>query len=157
MGKQIDDGKATILLPEIMQGNNNAVALIQEYRNDIVKNRPQTDQSKYQVMEGMQNKDKVPFFTEFINFDDILRMNTIEMFGTVSPYIIRKTSEDNMKKIIALNKVVYTGHVETHKINMVSLERKREESYTKILSSDSSDSGNVPTGFRKFFGMGAKK
>lgn len=43
--------------------------------------------------------------------------------------------------------------MQQHMINMATKGRRREDSYTKILSSDSSDSG-VSSGVRKFFGLG---
>lgn len=139
--------------PEIMTGDNRAVSIVEQFRSDIQKSNRAGEMSKYIVMEGMQNKDKLDFFTEFIDDDDVLRMNTIQMYVDIAPLIIRKTSEKNMDRIKELLNNVYLGHVHTHKTNMVSKQRKREESYSKILSSDSSDSGVTPTGFRKFFGV----
>ena len=155
----IDNGnghssKQELVIPDIMQGGQQAVSVVEQFRSDMQKSNRGVDLSKYYVMEGMQNKDKLNFFTEFENSDDVLRMNTIEMYVTVSPMIIRKTSVANMARIKTLLKDVYTGHVETHKTNMVSNNRKREDAYVRILSSDSSDSGVVPTGFKKFFGVG---
>lgn len=134
-----------------------AEQLVQKLREEARTQEKTVDLSKYAVMEGMQNYDKVDFFTEFVNDDDVLRMNTIEMFVKVSPYTIRKTSAKNREKINSLLKEVYVAHVQTHKRNMVSKSRKREDAYTRILASESSDSGVVPTGIRKFFGIGGKK
>ena len=106
-------------------------------------------------MEGMQNPDKRQFFTEYINFDDVMRMNTIERYVDVAPLIIRKCSPQTKLKIDSMLKKVYHEHVEEHKENMTSLKRKREEAYTKILGADSSDSGVTPTGLKKFFGFGS--
>lgn len=141
-------------VPDIMSGGHQATAMIEQFKNDITRSKGNVDLSKYYVMEGMQNKDKLDFFTEFIDDDDVLRMNTIEMYVTVAPLIIRKTSDKSMAKINKLLQDVYTGHIHTHKTNMVSKERKREITYRDILSSDSSDSGVVSTGFKKFFGVG---
>lgn len=153
--QDIDNGKDTEEIPEIMSGNTEAVGMIEQFKNDIARSNRNVDLSKYYVMEGMQNKDKLDFFTEFIDDDDVLRMNTIEMYVTVAPLIIRKASQQSRKKITDLLNNVYVGHVKTHKTNMVSKERKREITYRDILSSDSSDSGVVSTGFKKFFGVGS--
>lgn len=148
----IDNGKDKDT-PEIMTGDNKAVAIIESFRSDMQRSNIKQETSKYLVMEGMQNKDKIDFFTEFTNDDDILRMNTIQMYVDIAPLIIRKTSTNNMLRITALLNGVYDKHVMTHKTNMVSKNRKREESYNKILSSDSSDSGIPSSGFKKFFGV----
>lgn len=150
--KEKDNGKDNDI-PPIMTGDNKAVELIEAFRNDALKTNRDTSWSKYLVMEGMQNKDKIDFFTEFVNDDDVLRMNTIQMYIDIAPLIIRKTSEKNMLKIKTLLNGVYALHVMTHKTNMVSKNRKREDSYNKILSSDSSDSGIPSSGFKKFFGV----
>ncbi len=150
--------KEDIIIPEIMSSNNsNMQEVVKELKQDMSRSNRGMELSKYQVQEGMQNKDKVPFFTEFRDFDDVLRMNTIEAFVVITPLIIRKTSEKNMTRIQNMLNAVYIGHRDTHKTNMTSLNRKREEAYVKILSSDSSDSGAIPSGFRKFFGIGGKK
>lgn len=138
--------------PEIMKGDTTAVGLIEQFRNDVQRTNRNVDLSKYYVMEGMQNKDKLDFFTEFEDTDDVLRMNTIQQYVTIAPLIVRKSK--NMEKIKTLLQDVYVGHVNTHKTNMVSKNRAREEAYVRILSSDSSDSGVTATGFRKFFGVG---
>jgi len=147
-----------LVIPSVMNLDAGGKQVLQDLRQDLKASQNQTvDLSKYYVMEGMQNKDKLDFFTELINDDDTLRMNTIEAFNNVSILCIRKTSPHNMQKIIDLNKAVYQEHVRTHKTNMVSKGRARENAYVKILSSDSSDSGVVPTGIKKFFGIGGKK
>lgn len=144
-------------VPIILAGNGNAEKLVERLREETRATEKTVDLSKYYVMEGMQNIDKVKFFSDFENRDDVLRMNTIEAFVNVAPLVIRKTSTKNMEKIEKLLNDVYSGHVDTHKINVVSLARGRESAYTKILSSDSSDSGVVPTGLKKFFGIGKSK
>lgn len=150
------NGRQQLEIPQIMTGDKTVVGVIQDFRNDMQRSNRSVEMSKYVSMEGMQSRDKVDFFTEFTNDDDVLRMNTIQSFVTIMPLTIRKTSDKNMIKIKGLLNDVYTGHVNTHKTNMVSKNRKREESYVKILSSDSSDSGVVPTGIKKFFGIGGK-
>lgn len=140
------------VVPDIMSGQT-ALEKIQEYRDDIVRNRPAMDRTKFEVMEGMQNEEKNRFFTEFIDDNDVLRMNTIEAYVTIAPLIIRKCSPSTKKRIEELMEKVYVGHVKTHKINMVSKHREREHSYTKILSHDTTEEV-VPTGIKKFFGFG---
>lgn len=147
-----------IVIPPIMaSNNNNMVEVVKELKQDMSRSNRGMELSKYQVQEGMQNKDKVPFFTEFTDFDDVLRMNTIEAFVTIAPLIIKKTNPKNLEKIKTMLNEVYIGHRDTHKTNMTSLHRKREDAYVRILASDSSDSGVMPTGFKKFFGIGGKK
>lgn len=154
-GKKEDE---KIIVPPIMADNNSsAVDMVKELRQDMSRSNRGMELSKYQVQEGMQSKDKVSFFTHYLNFDDVLRMNTIESFVDISPLIIRKTSTKNMDRIKIMLTNVYIKHVDNHKTNMTSLERKREDAYVKILSSDSSDSGTVPTGIKKFFGIGKGK
>jgi len=165
MGNDIDNGKSgkidkkakvELEIPDAMKGGDNARLLIQEFRKDDKVSNNNMELSKYVVQEGMQNEDKISFFTEFKDMDDVLRMNTIEAFNQASLLCIRKISKKWMDKILDLNKNIYAEHSRTHKRNMVSLQRKREDAYVKILSSDSSDSGVVPTGIRKFFGVGKK-
>lgn len=153
MGK--DNGKAQSDIPVIMTGAN-AIEKIQEYRDDIVRNKPAMDRTKFEVMEGMQNPDKVPFFTEFIDDNDVLRMNTIESYVVIAPLIVKKCSDDTRNRIDALMQKVYSGHVKTHKTNMVSKNRKRETAYTKILSHDTTEE-IAPTGIKKFLGIGRSK
>lgn len=149
----VDNKEQELDTPAIMQGDKTAVAVIQEYRDDIIKNRAQLDTTKFAVMEGMQNEEKVPFFTEFENFDDVLRMNTIEAFVDLAPKVVKKTSDKNRDKIALLLQNTYINHVKTHKRNMVSNGRKRENAYVKILSNDTTEP--LPqTGFKKFFGIG---
>src|SRR5574342_1381297 len=100
-----------ILLPAIMQGNEQTVNIVKELKNDIQRPRNNADLSRYMVMEGMQNEDKVPFFTEFINDDDVLRMNTIEAYAKIVPMIVHKTSDRNRQRIQTLMNDVYTEHV----------------------------------------------
>lgn len=137
--------------PEIMLGNEISAKQIRGYIEDV--RRPsvtQEDLTKFKVMEGMQSEKTNKFFTEYVNFDDVLRMNTIEMFTYVAPLIVRKTSQHNREKIQAIMESVYRKHVTTHKENMTSLNRKRELSYTKILSHDTTEEV-IPTGIKKFF------
>lgn len=144
--------------PAIMiASKDDAQKLVQKLREETKLNQNAISLDKYHVMSGMQDEEKIPFFTELINDDDVARMNTIEAYNEVSLLCIRKTSPKNMERIKQLNKDIYIGHVKTHKRNMVSKGRQRENSYTKILSADSSDSGVVPTGIRKFFGIGGAK
>lgn len=145
-------GEDKEIIPEIMTGQN-ALEKIQEYRDDIVRNRPAMDRTKFEVMEGMQNEEKLDFFTEFIDDNDVLRMNTIESFVVIAPLIVKKASPETKKRIEKLMQDVYIGHVKTHKRNMVSKQRQREHSYTKILSHDTTEEV-VPTGIKKFFGIG---
>lgn len=160
-GAEIQLEKEELKIPDIMDtsnGNGSAIKeVVQDLRADMSKSNRGMELSKYAVQEGMQTKDKVPFFTQFMDFDDVLRMNTIEAFFTIAPLTVKKTSESNMKRITQMLQDVYIGHRDTHKINMTSLDRKREDAYVKILSSDSSDSGTVPSGFKKFFGLGKNK
>ena len=160
-GENIQLEKEELKIPAIMDtsnGNGSAMQeVVKDLRSDMSKSNRGMELSKYAVQEGMQVKEKVPFFSEFTNFDDVLRMNTIEAFVTIAPLIIRKTSTHNMEKIVTMLNNVYIGHRDTHKTNMTSLNRKREEAYVKILASDSSDSGVMPSGFKKFFGIGGKK
>ena len=146
-------------MPAIMdiQNMQNTQQIAGEIKNQINASKQGIDLTKYQVMVGMQDPDKRQFFTEYENRDDVLRMNTIERYVDIAPLIIRKCSPDVKAKIDTLMKKVYHEHVEEHKENMSALKRGRESAYVKILSSESSDSGAVPTGFRKFFGIGSKK
>lgn len=139
-------------VPDIMTGQT-ALEKIQEYRDDIVRNRPAMDRTKFEVMEGMQNEEKLDFFTEFIDDNDVLRMNTIEAFVNIAPLVVKKCSQDTKERIGRLMQSVYIGHVKTHKRNMVSKLRQREKSYTKILSHDTTEEV-VPTGIKKFLGFG---
>lgn len=137
--------------PEIMLGNEVSANKIKMYMEDVRKpSVTQEDLTKFKVMEGMQSEKTNKFFTEYTDFDDVLRMNTIEMFTYVAPLIVRKTSEKNREKIQAIMDSVYRKHVTTHKENMTSLNRKREASYTKILSHDTTEEV-IPTGVKKFF------
>lgn len=145
-------GKEKEVIPDIMTGQT-ALEKIQEYRDDIVRNRPAMDRTKFEVMEGMQNEEKLDFFTEFVDDNDVLRMNTIEAHVTIAPLIVKKASPETKARITQLMKDVYIGHVKTHKRNMVSKHREREHSYTKILSHDTTEEV-IPTGVRKFFGIG---
>lgn len=143
-------------LPSIMIDANQAQQLVQSIQKDNMVGNNQADLSRYLVMEGMQNEEKIPFFTELLSFDDTLRMNTIEAYVNIAPLIIRKTSEKNMVKINNLLQSVYLGHVRGHKRNMVSLKRQRESAYVRILSTDTTD--NIgSTGLQKFFGVGGGK
>ena len=139
-------------IPEIMTGVG-AVAKIQELRDDIVRSKPQLDRTKFEVMEGMQNPDKVAFFTEFIDDNDVLRINTIESYVTIAPLIVKKAPPQTIEKIAQLMIKVYDGHVQDHKTNMTSKGRGREIAYTKILSHDTTEE-IVPTGIKRFFGFG---
>ena len=145
--------------PPIMQvdGENSTIMFaVKSLKQEMNVSRQQTDLSKYVVMEGMQNSDKVDFFTEFIDFNDAIRMNTIERYIKIAPLIIRKSKKIDQVK--AMMQEVYGEHVKEHKRNMTSLKRKREEAYTKILGADSSDSGVIaPTGLKRFFGVGRQK
>lgn len=147
-----------IEIPVIMANADGAKELINKLREETKASQQNTiSLDKYHVTEGMQNEEKIPFFTEFTSDDDVLRINTIEAYNTVSLLCIKKASEKNMKRIQQLNKDIYDAHAKTHKRNMVSKLRKREDAYIRILSADSSDSGAIPTGFKKFFGIGGKK
>ena len=146
-------------MPAIMdiQNMQNIQQIAGEIKNQISASKQGIDLTKYQVMEGMQNPEKRQFFTEYENRDDVLRMNTIERYVDIAPLIVRKCSPAVREKINTLMKKVYHEHVEEHKENMSALKRGRESAYIRILSAESSDSGSVPTGFRKFFGIGNKK
>lgn len=112
--------------------------------------------SRYRVMEGMQNELKIPFFTELIDDDDVLRMNTIESYVTIFPLMYRRVTKANWDKIQLLMKSVYEGHVIDHKTNMVSKGRGRESAYVKILSNEHTEI-ETSTWAQKFFGIGGKK
>lgn len=141
-------------LPSVMQSNEQTVQVIKSLKEELTRPRNNADLSRYQTMEGMQNPDKKDFFTEYTNDDDVLRMNTIEAFTTVAPLIIRKTPKKNLDKIAMLMETVYIKHVSTHKINMTSKNRKREEAYVRILANDTTEES--PSGFEKFFGVKRK-
>src|SRR5574341_1754440 len=138
---KVDNGhdNQELVLPAIMQGNQATVDIVKELKNDIQRPRNNADLSRYMVMEGMQNEDKVPFFTEFINDDDVLRMNTIEAYAKIVPMIVHKTSDRNRNRIEKLMNDVYIEHVKTHKRNMTSKHRGRELAYTKILANAGQD------------------
>lgn len=144
------------LLPAVMQSNDVTQRVVSDLKDAISRPRNNADLSRYQVMEGMQNEEKIPFFTEFINDDDVLRMNTIEAYAMIVPKIVRKTSEKNRLRIQQLMNDVYIEHVKTHKRNMTSKSRGRESAYTKILANESQEQ-IVPSGLTKFFGVGGKK
>lgn len=151
MGKGLEKENEDI--PVIMVDGAQAQLLVDRIQQDNMIGQQQADLSRYLVMEGMQNEEKVPFFTEFVDFDDVLRINTIEAYVNIAPLIMRRTTEKNMKKITALLDKVYMGHVKGHKRNMVSLDRKREEAYIRILSTETAD--NIgSSGLQKFFGVG---
>lgn len=143
-------------IPDVMKGDEGTNVLLNDLRNDLrVSSIQNQDMSKYLVMEGMQNDSKISFFTEFVNDDDVLRCNTIEQYITVAPLIVRKTSQKSFDKIQSLMIDVYGKHVKTHKRNMVSKQRKREQSYTRILSNDMVDTYQQQiSGAKKFFGIG---
>src|SRR2546426_132100 len=156
-GKDTPKDTQELEIPEIMVVGNRAEDLVNRLRDETKLNNNSVSLDRYHVMNGMQNEEKISFFTEFINDDDVLRVNTIEAFNQVSLLCIRKTSDKNRQRIEQLNKNIYNHHVHTHKTNMVSKARKREDAYVKILSADSSDSGVAPTGLKKFFGLGKSK
>lgn len=139
--------------PDIMKGGSRMEQLLTGVRNDIAISKNKGDLTRYQVTEGMQNEEKLPFFTEFIDDDDVQRMNTIEAFITFAPLIIRKTSEKNRTRINLLLNNTYGQHVKTHKRNMTSKGRAREDAYIKILSGDFNVTEKPARGFEKFFGV----
>lgn len=143
-------------IPMIMIDGQTAMQLVQKIQKDNAMSQQSADLSRYLVMEGMQNEEKIPFFTELTDFDDVLRMNTIEAYVNIAPLIIRKTTENNFKKINLLLQTVYMGHVKGHKRNMVSHKRERESAYVKILASAGEDVIGS-SGLQKFFGVGGKK
>lgn len=142
--------------PEIMQGNDTTQKAVIELKDAVNRPRNSADLSRYQTMEGMQNPEKDSYFTEYINFDDVLRMNTIEAFVASAMLPLKKCSPETRKKVETLLKNMYVEHVKTHKRNMSSLQRKRETAYVRILSSDSNEQ-SISTGFQKFFGVSRKR
>ena len=152
----VDDGKQEqeiLEVPDVMKGGDKALQAITALQQDMKNTAPVMDDSKYRVMQGMQDESKLDFFTELINDDDVLRCNTIEAYIMIAPLVVRKCSPNTWQKIRILMSDVYGANVKTHKRNMVSKGRQREKSYTKILSNDATDTINqIPTGARKFFG-----
>lgn len=142
--------------PDIMKSNDDTKKAVSELKDAITRPRNSFDISRYQTMEGMQNPEKDSYFTEYINFDDVLRMNTIESFVNASTLPLKKCSPATRKKVDALLTRMYVEHVKTHKRNMSSLLRKREDAYVRILSNDTGDSP-VSTGLQKFLGVSRKK
>lgn len=156
-----DNGKTKqtqeeIVIPALLQTNANVEGIAQQIRRDINSSKGQQDTSKYLVMEGMQNPQKVPFFTEYQNVDDVMRMNTIEMYAVMNIHITRKINPKFADKLNAFYKDAYQGHIDSHKTNMASLARGRETAYTKILANDSG-SEQMSSGWQKFLGFGNKK
>lgn len=150
------DNKQELVIPAIMQSNQNVENIANQLKRDMSASRNNVDSTKFQVMEGMQNKDKVGFFTEYTNFDDVMRMNTIEMYGIINIKITRKINPKFKDRLDMFYKDVYDGHSVGHKINMSALNRGREMSYTKILSNDNTEQ-SVSKGWERFFGIGGKK
>lgn len=143
-------------LPAIMQNTDATQKAVSELKDAITRPKNSFELSRYQTMEGMQNPEKDSYFTEYIDVDDVLRMNTIEAFVNASMLPIKKISDKQRVKVEGLLRTMYVEHVKTHKRNMSSLNRKRETAYVKILSNDM---GEVPvsTGIQKFLGVGRKK
>lgn len=142
-------------IPAIMQANADTQKAVSELKDAITRPRNSFELSRYQTMEGMQNPDKDSYFTEYIDFDDVLRMNTIEAFVNASILPIKKINVGQKQKIEVLLRNMYVEHVRTHKRNMSSLKRKRETAYVKILSNDMGE--QIPsTGIQKFLGVKRK-
>lgn len=142
--------------PDIMNNPEIVAKAVSELKDAVSKPRNSFELSRYQTMEGMQNPEKDSYFTEYIDFNDVLRMNTIEAFVSASMLPLKKISKEKRTKIQNLLERMYIEHVKTHKRNMSSLKRKRETAYVQILSSDM---GETPTstGLQKFLGIGKKK
>lgn len=145
-----------IVIPALLQTNANVEGIAQQIRRDINSSKGQQDTSKYLVMEGMQNPQKVPFFTEYQNVDDVMRMNTIEMYAVMNIHITRKINPKFKDKLQLFYSDAYKGHIDSHKTNMASLNRGREMAYMKILSNDNGENA-VSSGWQKFLGFGNKK
>lgn len=156
----VDNGKTQLAEQEktiSLFDSEGAKQIASELRNEL-RGQPQAgDLSKYLTMEGMQSEDKVDFFTQFVNTDDVLRMNTIQMFVKLAPMIVKTTSKANRIRINQLLNDVYGEHVYTHKVNMTSLNRLREKAYVDILRNDGG--GDVAPNFaNRLFGVkGGKK
>lgn len=152
----VDNGRTKLDEPAILANADAMQSVASELRKAMSANMNQNDLSKYLVMDGMQDFEKVSFFTEFKDFDDVLRMNTIQMFVKLAPTMVKRTSEKSAKRINGLLFDVYSNHVETHKVNMTSLNRKREKAYVDILRMDGGEGTNNSVASR-FFGGGKQK
>lgn len=151
-----DNGK-TEQTPLIMQNSEEGREIAKELRNELRNTSRTQDLSRYYVMEGMQNEEKKAFFTEYTKFDDVLRMNTIEMYMILAPKIIRKSNQKTRDNIDKLLQDVFKGHVDTHKRNMASLNRKREQAYINILRGESEIINQSPRAIDRLLGMGKRR
>lgn len=132
-------------LLKITQSNENN-SLLKDIRNSIRGNTAE-EKTKFSIAEGLQDFEKVPHFTEYRDFNEVLRMNKLEMWIKLAPAVFGNTERNQA----ILN--VFADHRDQHKINMRSFERKGEKAIVDILRADS---GEVPevSGLKKFTGIG---
>lgn len=105
----------------------------------------ETNLDKYHILESMADENKLDFFTQFMDFDDILRMNKIQMWIKLAPVVFGDT--ENNRAVLG----VFGYHVKQHKQNMTSLNRARETAIVKALAGDTTTREEV-SGVKKFVG-----
>lgn len=90
------------------------------------------DPTKFTITRDMNTYDMLNWFTRYKNFDDVLRMNTIEVM--IQLYGVVYGDNPAVKKITD----VFKMHVIQHKVNMTSLQSKRETAIVNMLRGDNS-------------------
>lgn len=125
----ITDGKAKLVNEDIAV-DKAPIELIAGLQKAIRESGE--DPTKFTITRDMNTYDMLNWFTRYKNFDDVLRMNTIEamieLFGVVYG------NNEAVKKITN----VFKMHVIQHKVNMTSLQSKRETAIVNMLRGDNS-------------------
>jgi len=131
---------------QIKTGASKEALAVLKAIDNTMKGNTEIERTKFTIAHGLQDDEKVPHFTEYRDFDEVLRMNKIEMWAKIAPLVYGDT--ETTRKVLD----IFKHHIDSHKRNMRSYKRQGEKAIVDILRADT---GNVPEAsfMKKFTGV----